>query len=280
MTTTDLSASVSSDSLRRRSLRRESLIRTGVNFAARAAILVLMVLLWEAVVASGWVGEFAISRPWKVWREISQLSGSGTLVRHVAITLFEATVGFGLAVVVGVSIGFALSLFGRAREIIEPFITMLNSLPRIALAPLFLIWFGFESESKIALVFTVVLFPIMINTLAGVRGIDPDIVTVSRLLGASPTQMVRNVVLPSTLPWIIAGMRLGLALALVGAVVGEMFAGQGGIGYLIAASSGQFNIAAIFAGLVTIMLIAYVLELGSRALERRLLRWREDVRLV
>jgi NitT/TauT family transport system permease protein len=215
-----------------------------------------------------------------VWSTLSHLSTSGNLFSNVGVTLYESSVGFVIGVVGGVLIGFVLGLWPLAHEVVRPFIMMLNTLPRIALAPLFLLWFGIGGESKIALVVSLVVFIVLINTLEGTANLDADIVALSRLLGAGRTKLAIKVILPSTLPWIVAGMRLSIAYAISGAVVGEMFAGQSGIGYLIQAGSGTFNVPEIFAALVTIMIVAWIIDSLGRWAERRVVRWRPKVDLT
>jgi NitT/TauT family transport system permease protein len=248
--------------------------------ALRVLVLVAAIGLWQLSVDQGWVGRYIASTPSAVWSTLSHLSTSGNLFSNVGVTLYESSVGFVIGVVGGVLIGFVLGLWPLAHEVVRPFITMLNTLPRIALAPLFLLWFGIGGESKIALVVSLVVFIVLINTLEGTANLDADIVALSRLLGAGRTKLAIKVILPSTLPWIVAGMRLSIAYAISGAVVGEMFAGQSGIGYLIQAGSGTFNVPEIFAALVTIMIVAWIIDSLGRWAERRVVRWRPKVDLT
>jgi NitT/TauT family transport system permease protein len=260
-------------------LKRRMRRRKVVNAAARLVVIAAVIGLWQLVVSEGWIGTYIASSPKSTATQLWDLLVHGSLLRDVAATLYEASVGYALAVVAGVLAGFVLALFARIGEILEPFIVMFNSLPRIALAPLLLLWFGFGSSSKIALTFSIVFFVLVTNTVEGAHTVDRDIVTVSRVLGATPLQIVRKVVLPSTIPWIVAGMRLSIAYGLGGAVVGEMFAGNSGVGALISAANGAFNVDEIFAALIVIMLIAYLLDVLSRRMERRLLHWRPEVPL-
>jgi len=173
-------------------------------------------------------------------------------------------------------VGFALGLMRRVTRVVAPFITMMNSMPRIALAPLFVLWFGIGITSKVVLVFSLVVFIALTNTLAGTQAVDADHLRLAKLLGARKSDIIRKIVLPSTVPWIFAAMRLSFAFALAGAVVGEMFLGQRGLGYLIVAGSGVFNIAQIFAALIITVFLAYLLDLSAGVLERRILRWRPE----
>ncbi|HEY1622650.1 MAG TPA: ABC transporter permease [Streptosporangiaceae bacterium] len=262
------------------SWRENRVQRALVINALRVLVLVAAIGLWQLSVDQGWVGRYIASTPSAVWSTLSHLSTSGNLFSNVGVTLYESSVGFVIGVVGGVLIGFVLGLWPLAHEVVRPFIMMLNTLPRIALAPLFLLWFGIGGESKIALVVSLVVFIVLINTLEGTANLDADIVALSRLLGAGRTKLAIKVILPSTLPWIVAGMRLSIAYAISGAVVGEMFAGQSGIGYLIQAGSGTFNVPEIFAALVTIMIVAWIIDSLGRWAERRVVRWRPKVDLT
>jgi NitT/TauT family transport system permease protein len=260
--------------------RENRLLRIVVLAVLRVLVVVAAIGLWQLSVNQNWVGRYIASTPSAVWSTLSHLSASGDLFSNVGVTLYESAVGFVIGVVGGILIGFILGLWPLAHEVVQPFIMMLNTLPRIALAPLFLLWFGYGSESKIALVVSLVVFIVLINTLEGMANLDADIVALSRLLGAGRTKLAIKVILPSTLPWIVAGMRLSIAYAISGAVVGEMFAGQNGIGYLIQAGSGTFNVPEIFAALITVMIVAWIIDMIGRWIERRVVRWRPKVNLT
>jgi NitT/TauT family transport system permease protein len=245
--------------------------------AIRVVLVAAFILIWREIVNQKIVPEYLISRPEAVWKNLSELVTNGALTKHILATFREALGGYVLGTVVGVIIGLTFAALPALGKVLEPFVTMFNAVPRYALAPLFLIWFGFGSASKIALVFAIVVFVLLVNTWQGARNVDPEIVTISRLLGASRTQIILKVIFPSTFPWIIAGMRLSIAYALGGAVVGELFSSQEGIGYLIAAGSGVLNMGLVFAGVVVVMMIAWLADNVSTWAEDRILRWRPSV---
>ena len=155
--------------------------------------------------------------------------------------------------------------------------TALNSLPRVALAPLFILWFGIGLTSKVVLAFSLVVFILLVNTHAGARNVDQDLVIITRLLGATRRQLTMKVILPASIPWIFAGLRLGLAYALIGAVVGEVIVAQAGLGFLIASAAGVFNTTGVFSALIILMLIAMLLSEVMKVAERKLLRWRPQI---
>lgn len=265
------------DLITRRSRRsgRAGMIRMGWQLLLLGAFLVA----WQLLVDNHVLTELSVSKPTAIWDELVKLYRDGQIWGNVGTTLEETVVGYVAGAVVGVALGFGLAFTPRLLAVLNPFITVLNSLPRFALGPLFILWFGIGLMSKVALVFSLVVFIVFTNTAAGARSVDTDVVTVSRLLGASRWDIVRKVMLPSTFPWTVAGMRLSIAYAVAGAVVGEMFASQKGIGNWIVAGSGVFNTAEIFAGLIVIALIAAVIDLLGRMIERRVLRWRPEVEM-
>lgn len=242
----------------------------------RIAGLLLVILVWDLALRLGFVDRLFLPSPLAVWNSLRDLAETG-LLHHVQATLTSAFAGFFLGTAVGVVLGVVLGVLPRVNEIVAPFITMMNSMPRIALAPLFVLWFGIGMKSHVALVFSLVVFIVLTNTIAGAQSVDREYVVLARLLKATRVDVIRKVVLPSTVPWIIAAMRLSWAYALAGAVVGEMFLGQEGLGYLITAGSGVFNIAQIFAALAITVVIAWFVDNGIRLAERKILRWRPAV---
>lgn len=249
-----------------------SMSRAAVAFY-RAGGVVLLVAAWDLVVRLGLVDRLFLPPPSAVAESFRDLAQTG-LIDHVSATLSSAFAGFLLGTVVGVVLGVMLGILPRVNEVVAPFMTMMNAMPRIALAPLFVLYFGIGAKSHIALVFSLVVFIVLTNTIAGTQSVDREYIVLARLLNASRTEIVRKVVIPTTVPWIVAAMRLSWAYALAGAVVGEMFLGQQGLGYLISAGSGVFNIALIFTALAITVIIAWVFDNLIRLAERKLLRWR------
>jgi len=250
---------------------------TGSRAIAVYRVLGVVVFLggWELITRTGLVSRFFLTPPSEIALTIIDLHNRGVLWGNVGITLYETLVGFFFGVIVGASFGFVIGLSSALNAFTGPFITMMNSVPRIALAPLFVLWFGIDSTSRIILVFTLVVFIILTNTIAGTQNVDRDHLTLARLLGASKGKLILKVVMPSVLPWIIAAMRVAFAYAIAGAVVGGMFLGQGGLGYLIIAGSGTFDISQIFAALVVVVVLAYVFDRLLWAVESYVLRWRD-----
>jgi NitT/TauT family transport system permease protein len=242
--------------------------------AWRFAIAAVGLAVWEFI-SGRYVKPFWISSPSAIWEQLSDWIASGDLWMHVEITLTETILGFLLGAITGVGFGLALGLNKRLAAVLDPFIIAFYSLPKIALAPLFILWFGVGLASKVVLATFVVFFLVFYNTYAGTLAVEQELVDVLRLMGASRGQVVRKVILPSVLLWIFTGMKVSVPYALIGAVVGEMMASNKGLGYLIQAAAGQYDTGGVFASLFVLMIIATGLHTLLKYAEMFLLRWKE-----
>jgi NitT/TauT family transport system permease protein len=191
------------------------------------------------------------------------------------VTLTETLVGFAAGTVFGVLLGLALGMNRYVAEILDPFIVALYSLPKVALAPLFILWFGIGIFSKIILVSFGVFFLMFYNTFSGVTSVDRDLIDSLRLMGANRLQIARTVILPATMVWIFTGMKVSVPYALIGAVVGEMLASNRGIGYLVQSSAGQYDTTGVFAALTVLMIISVGIQSLLKHGEKRFLHWRD-----
>lgn len=250
----------------------------GMNLA-RLALAVVILLAWHLAVEQGWADPAFVSSPGAIWDFLEDFVGSGEVWRHLWVTLQSTLLGFAIGGVAGILAGLVLARFARLNELLDPFLTILNSLPRVALAPLFLLWFGLGPSSKVALSVSLVFFILLVNTRSGVKNVDPDIVTVSRLLGGGGRRMFQKVILPAAVPSIAAGLHLAVIYSLLGVVVGEMIAAEAGLGQRIAFYSGQFNTAGVLGVLAVLALIAAAMNAATALIERRLLRWQNRGRL-
>jgi NitT/TauT family transport system permease protein len=239
----------------------------------RLLLTAVLLGLWE-VAAMTVTTPFWVSQPSRVLGRLVGLAASGLLLLHVWATLQAALLGLALGGFVGVGLGLLLGAHPRVAAIVDPLLMGLNSLPRVALAPLFIIWFGIGLPSKVILAFSLVVFPVLINAYQGVRGVDRQLVDMLRTIQASPWQIARRVTIPSTLPWIFAGLRIGLGMSLIGAVVGELVGSNRGVGYYVEAAAGNFDTTGVFAGLVILMVMTIVLSELMKLIEARLFRWR------
>jgi NitT/TauT family transport system permease protein len=244
---------------------------------ARVAVIGTFLAIWQGSVSLGLVDAFWVSSPVLVVKELWQQIASGDLVLNVGITVFEALIAFVVSSVLGIAAGLMLARSPFWDEALAPLVLALNSLPRVALAPLIILWFGIGIVAKVVTAFTLVFFILLVNTLGGAKNVDTDILTIAQLMGASRRDILWKVTLPSALPWIFAGLNIGLTYALLGVIVAEILASNQGIGYVIASGAANFNTAAVFAGLVTLAVVAWLFSAVMRKLEARLLRWKPSV---
>jgi NitT/TauT family transport system permease protein len=241
---------------------------------AQAALASGVLLAWELGAATGRVDPFFFSRPSAVMARVSQWIVSGTLWPHVSTTFAEAMLSFVIGAVLGVLFGLALAGAPVLAALLDPYIRVGNALPRVVLAPIFLLWFGLGIWSKVALGVTVVFFIVFFNTHRGVREVEPEMIDNARMLGASDLQLFRHVLVPSALTWIFSSLHISIGMAIVAVVVGEYLGASRGIGYLIAQAEGVFDTTGVFAGMAVLAIgVLFVGEIIAR-LEQRLLRWK------
>lgn len=241
----------------------------------RLILLVSVFVVWQITADHGWVKKLYVSTPTAIWEALVKDIGNGLLIRDLGTTMYETVLGFAISAVLGVTAGILLYSSALLYAVLRPFISALNSLPRLALAPLLVLWLGLGSASAVALVISLVFFIIMLNTYAGLQAASRDHLILARTLGARKWTLFRTFVLPAAIPTVFAGFQLGLTYAFLGAVIGEMLAGSSGIGARLALTAATFNTSSFFAALVLLMAVATILAAGVRAIERRLLRWQQ-----
>jgi NitT/TauT family transport system permease protein len=239
----------------------------------RVLLFSLLVLLWEFA-GRTLIDPVWCSRPSLIAERLAALAASGDLFLHSWTTLVEAGLGLVLAFVVGLPIGMAMARYKYANEVAGPLVMALYSLPRVALAPLFIIWFGIDLFSKVLMAFSTVIFIFMLNVHEGLKTIDRDLIDLFRTMRAPRTYVLRKVILPSLVPWLIAAFRIGVGLALVGAVVSELIGASAGLGWYIERSAGRMDTTGVFAGLTALAVIAVAGNLLVDAIDRRVSSWR------
>jgi NitT/TauT family transport system permease protein len=259
--------------------RAASAGRLGVNWRAWLVVLpgLLTVILWELAAWHWPIVAKLVSQPSDIALGIVDAVRSGSIWPHLQTTLTEMAIGYVIGAATGVLLGL---LFGRIKllgEIFNPYITLFNGIPKVALAPVFVIWFGIGLMSKIAIILTMVFFVVFINTFAGLRSVNEEYVSIVRIMGASSLQVVREVFLPATVPYILVGLRAGIPFSVIGAVVGEFIAATKGLGYFINYHQGTFDTNGIFVGVTILALLVVVLDCLLSIVERRLLKWRPEV---
>ncbi len=230
--------------------------------------------LWQGLVSLKLLDPFFVSRPTAIAQRIAIWVIDGSLWRHLAATLEESLLGLVLGAAMGISLGFLLGRSPVLARVFDPYIKMLNAVPRVVLAPLFLLWFGLGIWSKVALAVTLVFFVMFFNTYQGVRDADRVLIDNVRMLGATERQLVRHVIIPSALTWIFSSLQTSLGFAMVGAVVGEYLGATRGLGYVISQAEGTFDTTGVFAGMTVLGLVVVIASAGVTRLERWLLRWK------
>ena len=206
--------------------------------------------------------------------EFGKLWSTGELQQHMLASFTALGLGFAIATLVGIAIGSLIAVSDAVREHIDPLINALYATPLVALSPILILALGIGPASKIAIVFLMAVFPILINTTAGIRSADEGLIEAARAFAASKGQIFRHVLLPSALPFVIAGLRLGVGRGLVGIVIGELFGAREGLGYLIAVSGQTFDIPAMFVGVFVLAVAGVVGVAAFQYLERRIAPWR------
>jgi sulfonate transport system permease protein len=242
--------------------------------AWRAGVAIVLLGGWQSAVALGAIDPFFFSRPSDIAQRIWTWVSLGTLWRHLMVTLEESVLGLAIGGAIGVTTGFALARSPFAARVLEPYIMMLNAVPRVVLAPLFLLWFGLGIWSKVALSVTLVFFVMFFSTYQGVREASRVIIDNVRMLGATERQLVRHVLIPSALSWIFSSLQVSLGFAMVGAVVGEYLGATHGLGYVIAQAEGTFDTTGVFAGMFVLSIVVVSASAGVSRIERWLLRWK------
>jgi ABC-type nitrate/sulfonate/bicarbonate transport system permease component len=238
-----------------------------------AAVLVT-VGVWQALWSAGRISPLFMSGPSAIARQFYELWTHGPLVSDIVYSGRNFAVGFAMAVLAGVSLGIVVGWYRRVRLLADPFLSALYATPRIAMVPLIIIWFGIGMWSKVVIVFLSAFFPILVNTVAGVRAIDADLLQAARAYCASDWQIFTTLALPGSVPFILTGVRQGVALGLIGVVVGEMFGGSQGVGFMVAYGGQTFATDTLFVGVVIIAGAGILLTSLAERLERRFSRWR------
>jgi len=215
-----------------------------------------------------------VSQPTTLGAQLYDWVRSGFILRHLVVTLEETLLGFALGTLLGVMVGFAFAQWGTLARIFDPLMVALNAMPRVVLAPLFILWFGLGLLSKVVMVISLVFFVVFFSTFTGIREVDRDLVHNARILGATPRHLVRHVLLPSALTWIFASLRTSVGFALIGAVVGEYLGSHEGMGYVISYAESMFNATGVLAGLIVLMAAVIVIDVALTRLDRRFSYWK------
>jgi len=240
----------------------------------RALLLVGFLVFWELSVHRGWIDRFFVSQPSLLWRQTRDWIVSGYVFRHLWVTMEEMLLGFLAGTLLGILVGFLFAFMPRVARIFDPLMVLLNALPRVVVAPLFVLWFGLGLLSKVVMAVSLVFFVVFFSTYTGLREVDRDIVNNARILGGSRRDLIRHVYVPSAMTWIFSSLRTSIGFALIGAVVGEYLGASEGMGWVIAYAEAQFNSTQVIAGLFVLMAVVAVMDFGLKRLEEHFSHWK------
>lgn len=244
-------------------------------WVARVAFLAVFFVFWEYVADAKWIDPILIGKPSGIARFLyDEVFVTQSLLKDFYWSMAGTVLAFVFGSVAGILVGMLFVTSPSTEAVFNPIFTALNAMPRIALAPLFIIWFGLGLGSKVAVGFSLTFFIVLTSTVAGGRGVNPDHVTLARTLGASESQIFRKFVLPSAVPVIFNGLRLGLVFALLGVIGSEILASENGLGQTLSVLAASFKTNGVFGIIFLLSMIGVGISWGMSALEDRLLRWR------
>jgi NitT/TauT family transport system permease protein len=236
-------------------------------------VLATFLAAWQWLPGLLGIPPFILPPASRVWDEFLRMLGSDRLLWHTGITSLEVVVGFFLGSVLGMAIGYVLGVSPRAELVLSPYILALQIAPKVAFAPLFVMWLGYTVYPKILVAVLIVFFPVMVNVLTSMRTVDADMVNLARAFSATRWQIFRKIEVPASLPPLFSGLRIGATLAVIGVVVGELVGGNLGLGYLLVFGEGQGNTAMVFVTIILLTLIGIVAYGAVILVERRVLHY-------
>jgi NitT/TauT family transport system permease protein len=244
-------------------------VRLRTRVVAQLCLGAALLIVWE-LAATFFVDPFWIGEPSAIAVRLWNVFVDGDMLTHTGVTLGHAVAGLLASLIVGVPVGILFAANRFVAATLEPYFLAFYSLPRVALAPLLILWFGIGSLSKIMMAFSMVVVVVILNTYEGVRSVDRDLLDMLRAMRASRVYTLRKVLLPSIVPWVFASMRVGIGLALVGAVIGELVGANRGLGWYVELAAGRIDIVGVFTGLVVLAILGMSLNAIVKAIEGRL----------
>lgn len=236
--------------------------------AYQAGVLLTLIAFWQIGLWVGWLKPFIYGTPLGVLQSFISLIADGSLLRHFWVTGQEVVIGFIIGCTLGSAGGLLLWLSPLWAKILHPYMIALNGVPKIALAPLIIVWFGLGMESKIAIASIITFIVAFLQAHKGSQEIDPDLIRLMKSLGATPWQTFRTIVVPGSVPWIVSALRLNVGFALIGAVVGEYISAEEGLGYMVYYAGQLYDLNAVWVGIFSLMIMALLLEAIVARLER------------
>lgn len=240
----------------------------------------ILMLLWQAYVSLFEIPEHLLPGPIALLISMVSYFTTGVIMSHIGITLYEILIGFVIGTVLGIAFGYFLAKSPTLERLTTPYVVLLQTIPKISLAPLFILWFGLGATSKIALVILVVFFPIMVNCIVGVRSVERDMQNLLKILKATPWQRFITIEVPFSLPFIMSGIKVATTYAITGAVIGELIGAKGGLGYLVTLGSETYDIKMIMTSVILLSVIGLLLYLIVGYIEKKVLHWHESQEII
>jgi NitT/TauT family transport system permease protein len=253
------------------------MVKKSYILAIQCSIVLTLLLVWELISTYEVIKPLYISSPSRIWNYIINGFKDGFLIKHLLVTLNEAFWGLFLGVFLGAIFGVLFALNKTIDNVFQPFVSMFNAMPRLAFAPIIMLWFGFGLLSKVVIVVSMVFFVIFFNIYHGIKEINPILLKNSITLGATKMQIIRNIYIPSIFGWIFASLRLAVAYSIISAILGEYVGASEGLGFLIDNAQSMFNSTAVFGGIVVLMVVTLIIDKIIIIFEQKTIKWKEIV---
>jgi NitT/TauT family transport system permease protein len=250
---------------------RQQIVRKAYEALPAVLVFIASVIAWELIIVGFKVKAFLVPAPSKVLLQLFNRNLSWPY--HFWVTAWETVAGFAVAAVVGIALAYLIVHYKRLNQILYPYVLLAQIVPKVAVAPLFFIWFGFGEAPKVLVAFLVAFFPIIIDTIVGLHAADPDMLDFMRTLGASPYKTFMKVRLPAALPHIFGGFKVAITLAVIGAVIGEFVGAESGLGYMIIRAQSHFRTDQVFAALFLLSVLGMALFMAFVLMERVAIPW-------
>lgn len=246
----------------------------------RIALIICFIALWEFIAINNTRVAFYTSYPSAIMLDLIEFAGTGDLFRHVGITLEEAYLGLFYGSLIGIVTGILFSQFSTFGKIFVPIISAIQGIPQLTLAPLYILWFGIGLKSKVALATLMVFFNVFFATYNAIKNIDQKLIESATILGASKVQILWHIVIPTSMPWIITGIRIGASVCMVGAIIGEYIGSAGGLGWMVTYASSFFQIDRVMACISVLLIVGLLVSWLLECIEHYLLKWRSETNLA
>lgn len=245
-----------------------------MDFVWSIALVLFLIAIWELSVSNGKINEFFFSSPSLILRDVIKMQENGDILKHFGITLKEAGYGLLLGGSAGVVAAIIFGMNEKLSNILFPTMVGLNGLPKLALGPLFIIWFGIGMESKIFMSALMVFFPFFFNIHAGYHNVDISLINTIKMMGGSKFQILSKVIWPSCMPWLIVSIRTGVGMAIVGAIIGEYIGSSSGLGWMILDAGGTYNTTRVLSIIILLTFFMAAIDYLIKFFEKKMLRWR------